>query len=928
MLTMKRTLIILFSFLFFSLSAQNQENTHLDSLLTLTNEYSEGKLVDLFIEIAKAQSINNNIEQAHRSIDEAIRLAKQIKYSEGVGKAYLTKGLICNLNNSALKAVEYFEESKKIFFQLEDRRSLALASMGLGESYGQQNYFDKANKAYGDAISFFDYIGDYKSLADAYYKSATTYKMTEDYRKALIAFKNAAETYELAKDDYGLHLTENSIAIIMYYLGDYKGAIDYWTKYEKAMREKEDWRRVSATLTNKGLIYNHWAAYDEALSLFNEALALVEKSGKSSNIAGIYNSIANAFQYSGNVEKSFEYYRKSIAIGEKLDSKQAVSIGLHNIGELHLNLGNSDSALFYVQKSLQIENTLFNNRGIAETKATLGKIYIALKRYRLAFSFLKQAEKAFDNIEDISGLADVYQKYGQAYAEIGNDSLTIYYLNKSTEIATKMNLKKMQVENHRFLSDYYEKVNNYKAALFHQKMFHQINDSIFTQKAIEKTVYNTIKLEKEVQDKKLVEMQHAQDVISYKNKIKNYIVYFTLFILFIVTTFFYLRFSSNKRSTIRLNDQYQMVLESEEKIRALIDASHDIVFLVDINGIIVSANSKAEKVLRNGNKLGGYDFKETVQPFFQNQFDPYITRILKKKNTQEFSLTSTTKRNYEITISPIFKHGIEISGLAVYIRDVTDILAARNEKNKLEKQLFQVQKLESIGTMAGGVAHDFNNYLGTILGYSSMGYEDSDDNSTAKRYFNQIILASRSAQHTVNKILTFSRKNEDKELERVNLVDVAKEAMAMVNSTKPPELTFKTDFSVDSIEILGNHTEMQQVFINLFNNAFHALEGETNGELICSLSNSLFKKEHQSIINNFNTNNIAAICVSDSGIGMTDEVLNRIFEPFFTTKIVGKGTGLGLSVVHGIIKNHKGELYVESTVGKGSAFYIYLPAIS
>lgn len=924
---MKRTLILLFFFLSISLFSQTEVNNRLDSLLDLTREYSGTQLVDVFIEIAKSQSLSNS-EQAHRSADEAIRLANQINYPIGIGKAYITKGAICNHNNHSLRGVGYFEQAKEIFFQLKDHTHLAEVSMGLAESYAQQGLFDNANKAYEDAISFFYYIGDYISLANANYKAGTTYNTVNNYHDALRSFKKAAEFYEMANDAYGLHLSENSLAIVFYYLGDFKNAFKYWTKYENAMREVEDWRRVSATLTNKGLLYNHWAVYDEAIAAFTEALKLAEISGNNSNTAGIYNSMGNAFHYSGNIEKSFEYYRKSVALGEKLNSKQTVSIGMHNIGDLHLTLGNADSALFYVQKSLQIENTLFDNRGIAETKATLGKIYIILQKHRLAFSFFEQAEKVFNDIDNISGLADIYQKYGQAYADIGNDSLTIYYIKMSTEIAEELSLKKMQYENHHFLSKYYEKAHDFEKALFHQKISHQINDSIFTQKAIEKTVINTIKLEKEAQGKELAELQHAQEVANYQNKIKDYVVYFVTLILLILALSFYLRYSSNKRATIRLNDQYQMVLESEEKIKALIDASHDIVLLVDRKGQIVSANARAEATLRNGSQLIGYDFKEIVQPFFQDQLNPHITRVLNKKVSWEFSLVSASKRTYYFTISPIFKYGIQVSGLAVYMQDVTDILAARKETKKLEDQLFQVQKLESVGTMAGGVAHDFNNYLGTILGYSSMGFDDSLEGTPAKRYFNQIMLASKSAQHTVKKILTFSRKSESKKLERVNLIDVAKEAIAMVELTKPHEIQFQTDFSHKSVEILGDSVEIQQVFINLFNNAFHAMEGAKQGYLNCSISNSIFEKNHKHIIKNLNTNNIACIRVSDDGMGMTDEVLKRIFEPFFTTKNVGKGTGLGLSVVHGIIKNHQGELHVESTVGKGTAFYIYLPAIS
>lgn len=926
MTKMKRIFFLLILLSSLSLFSQTVENNRLDSLMILTTKYSGSQLVDVFIEIAELQGSHNAV-QAHQSADEAIRLANQIKYTKGIGKAYLVKGTICNFNNNPITSLQNYKKAKEIFLETNDASELASAYIGIAESYAQQALFDRAGEEYNKAILIFEDLGDYKSLADAFYKSGTNFNMVDDYYKALIAFQNAEKYYELINDIYNFNITKNSIGIVWYHLGNFKEALKAWTEYENAMREIEDWGRVSVALSNKGLIYNQWAEYNEALSTFSEALELAERAGKTSTIAGIYNSMGNAFHFSGNFEKSFEYYHKSVELGEKLDSKQTVSIGLHNIGELHLNLGNADSALFYVEKSLQIEKTLSNRVGIAETMATMGKIYLALKKNSLAFSFFKQAEEVFNEVDNISGLADIYQKYGQAYADIGNDSLTVYYLNKSTEIAEEIDLKKMQFENHLFLSQYFEKEKDYKNALLHQKLYHQLNDSIFNQKTLNRTAYLTIKLEKEAQDKELIEMQHEQEKINYQNKIKSFLSYSVSVILLILAISFYLRFSANKKYGIRLNKQYQKVLESEEKIKALIDASHDIVLLIDRQGLIASANSKAELILHKGNHLNGFDFNEVILPLFKDQFKPHTARVLNLKKSHSFSLVSNAQRSCEITISPVFNDNTEVSGLAIYMQDVTDILIARNEKKKLENQLFQIQKLESVGTMAGGIAHDFNNYLGTILGYSSMGYDDTEEGTALRRYFNQIITASKSAQHTVQKILTFSRKDESRKEIVLNLVNVLVETIEMIESTKPKEVEIVSDFSSKSIEILGDPVEIQQVFINLFNNAFHAMEGVEKALLKCKIGTTIFKDEHVSFLQNFKSNNLACISVSDNGMGMSDQILNRVFEPFFTTKNVGSGTGLGLSVVHGIIKNHYGELFVESILGKGTTFYIYLPAV-
>jgi PAS domain S-box-containing protein len=924
---MKRTLISLLISLVFISNLWPQGSKELDSLLKLTRVFGNEQLVDVYIEIAKFQAVQNQ-EEAHQSADEAIRLAKQIKYTSGIGKAYLAKGIICNLNNNPQLGVANFVKAQDIFFNTNDRANLALALLGIGESYTLQGLFEDAAKQYEAAINHLNYIVDYEALVTAYHKKGTNYNMAGNYDKALENFKLSLNYAKNLNDLRGIGLATNSIGIVFYNRGNYKEAFSAWSEYENAMRKLEDWHRVSGALNNKGLIYIRWAAYDEALETFSEALQLEEKSGNNLYIPSIYNTMGTVFHHSGNHQKSFEYYRKSVSFAEKIGSKAAVSVALHNIGEMHLDLGNSDSALYYVQKSLQIENTLFDKVSIAETKATMGKVYLALKKYRLAFSFLEQAEKVFKEVGHKNGLADIYQKFGLAYSDIGNDTLTAFYLNKSNEIALEIDLKRTQYENHQYLANFFEKTSDFKKAYFHQKAFQQINDSIFNQLTQNKTSFLTIKLEKEEQSKELANLQHAQEVLNYKNRIKDSVVYFISLILFILVLAFYFRYSSNKKSTKRLNDQYQIVLESEEKIKALLDASHDIVLLLDRENKIVSANSRADNTLNKGNQIIGFNFLEIVQPLFHNHLDTHIIRVLKQKVSKTFSLTSSDKRTFDVTISPVFKQGLAISGLAIFMKDITEVLVSLEEKKKLEEQLFQVQKLESIGTMAGGVAHDFNNYLGTILGYSSMGYDDSEEGTPSHKYFNQIIIATKSAKHTVQKILTFSRNNENKKLNRVNLHNSAKEALDLVESIRPKEIEIKQNSVDKSVEILGDAIEIQQVFINLFTNAFHAVEGTEHGFFEYSINHGLFKDEHKSIIQSLKTNNIAGIYVLDNGVGMNEQILKRIFEPFFTTKDVGSGTGLGLSIVHGIIKNHQGVLHVESTPNQGSAFYIYLPAIS
>jgi signal transduction histidine kinase/CheY-like chemotaxis protein len=245
------------------------------------------------------------------------------------------------------------------------------------------------------------------------------------------------------------------------------------------------------------------------------------------------------------------------------------------------------------------------------------------------------------------------------------------------------------------------------------------------------------------------------------------------------------------------------------------------------------------------------------------------------------------------------------------------------ERTKLESQLMQLQKMETIGTLAGGIAHDFNNILTPILGYTEMALEEIEEDNTLRFDIEQINHAALRAKDLVKQILTFSRQMEV-EKKPSNLKDIIEEVLNLVRASLPKNIEIVADLDQPCGTVMVDTTQIHQVIMNLCTNASHAMTPD-GGTLILSLSEVELDAEAVKKLNKISPGTYACISVSDTGIGMDQQTINRIFEPFFTKKEVGVGSGLGLAVVHGIINSYRGAITVKSEPGKGTTFRVYLP---
>jgi PAS domain S-box-containing protein len=241
----------------------------------------------------------------------------------------------------------------------------------------------------------------------------------------------------------------------------------------------------------------------------------------------------------------------------------------------------------------------------------------------------------------------------------------------------------------------------------------------------------------------------------------------------------------------------------------------------------------------------------------------------------------------------------------------------------LENRLLQAHKLETIGSLAGGLAHDFNNILTTINGYSEMLLDESRENSAIAEKIRKILAAVTKAQSLTNQILTFSRQVEQQRI-AINVYDVLRETIGFVESGKKSNIGIKDRIADIGAMVYADPTQLFRVFLNLMTNGIQAI-GDKEGILSISLTKVDGSSIQHQLSKDIVAEEYAEIIFEDTGTGMDQSVMHRIFEPYFTTKDIGEGTGLGLSVVHGIIAEIEGEILVTSKKNKGTVFTVYLP---
>ena len=387
--------------------------------------------------------------------------------------------------------------------------------------------------------------------------------------------------------------------------------------------------------------------------------------------------------------------------------------------------------------------------------------------------------------------------------------------------------------------------------------------------------------------------------------------------------------------------------DSEERLRILFNGINDAVFVHEgqengIPGRFIEVNDSAcERLGYSRNELLimrpiDIDAPETL---------PNIPQVMKRLYANGYALWEGVHVRKDGTRIPveIGNHIARLEGRQVIIstvRDISERKQVEEEKAKFEAKLQQAQKMESIGSLAGGIAHDLNNILFPISGLSEMLLDDIPHGDPARESMEQIYKSAQRGSDLVKQILAFSRQSNPRKLP-IRIQSILKEVLKLARAAIPMNIEITSHIKQDCGMVSANPTQVHQILMNLITNAYHAVERNGGTINVClketdtgcniGMSHPAFGEKEDlcdnSMPEDICAGRFACITLSDTGTGIDPTLIDKIFDPYFTTKELGKGTGLGLSVVHGIVKEHGGDIRVYSEVGKGTAFHVFLPII-
>lgn len=361
---------------------------------------------------------------------------------------------------------------------------------------------------------------------------------------------------------------------------------------------------------------------------------------------------------------------------------------------------------------------------------------------------------------------------------------------------------------------------------------------------------------------------------------------------------------------------YQGLHDSEEKYRTLFEQANDAVFITTLEGRILEANERAGQLL-------GYRREELLQRTLSSLMAP--APGTGSAPPVPDPIQSGARAETEYLRQDGSRVAVEVSLGRLRVADQDLLLALVHDisrRKQTEEQLRQAQKMEAIGTLAGGVAHDFNNILTSILGYASLVQQELPPDSPLYRDMETILNSARRAADLTAQLLTFARRSSQTELRLLDPNDIVREVVKLLERTIDKAIAIEMRLSGDLAAVRGDSSQLHQALLNLCLNARDAMP--RGGRLLLETRNVYLSEQDIGKDLQLTAGDYVVLSVSDTGEGIDPTVRGRIFEPFFTTKEHGRG--LGLAMVYGIVRGHGGAVHVYSERGQGTTFKVYLPA--
>jgi PAS domain S-box-containing protein len=380
--------------------------------------------------------------------------------------------------------------------------------------------------------------------------------------------------------------------------------------------------------------------------------------------------------------------------------------------------------------------------------------------------------------------------------------------------------------------------------------------------------------------------------------------------------------TERKHAEAKLNEQLHF-------LQQLLDTIPIPVFYKDRDGLYLGCNAAFEASTRLSRKeLVGKTVHEVVPKERADMHHEVDLALLRHPGIQTYEVSGIYKdgKHHDVIFNKAtFVDANDcVAGIVGIQTDITEHKKAEEERKMLEAQLHQAQKMEAIGQLAGGVAHDFNNILTAIMGYSSIILLRMGKESPLRHFVEQVLASAERAAELTNALLAFSRR-QVLHAKPIDLCRVVRGLEKMLGRLVPEDIDFRTTVAEGDMIVMADKGQIEQVLMNLVTNAKDAMP--RGGTLTIEVSRAVMEERFVHAHGFGEPGDYACVTVSDTGQGMDEETRKRIFEPFFTTKEVGKGTGLGMAIIYGIIQQHNGCISVYSEKEMGTTFRIYLPLL-
>ena len=753
----------------------------------------------------------------------------------------------------------------------------------------------------------------------------------EQSEKSLFHAKEALEICRALKKSKKEIFFLYTIGDIYYDLNEYKNAMDYYQDAYHLSKKIEDPFEQSLITERIGIVYDEITNSDKALEYFLLTLKNREKSQNKESLALVLSNIGSVYYSMSKNEIAYDYFQRALELIKDTGNKADIGMISINIGNIFLDMKQTENALEQYQNALDIYTEINDHRGMLDVLNNLALLFTESKDYIKAEKYFDQADEILEIYKDNDRKAFIYSNMALLYLETGNIRKAGNLLRESRKIAEKYNLIDVRLNVYERLARYYSETGQSRKTYEYYHKYTTLVDSVFTKESDRAFSNLHVKYEMEKKEKEISQLSEAK---KNQLKIRNYFILISILILLLLIVLIILFKNKDKTN--------KMLEESNKKFQDMFEKHSAVMLLVDPkNGDIVSYNLSAKNYYgfssekNNIYKISTHTAKSVSQTM--------IETLQNKQNRSpgQHRLSDGQIRDIELFSTPI-KVGNKTLIYSI-VQDNTDRLRYENELKELNQNLekrinegikkaqqqqqllIQKSKLESLGILAAGIAHEINQPLGGIsMGLDNILFRHSKEKLTTeylKSQFKFLFQEIERIKHIIQHVRSFSRDQESVIVEKINVNEVIYNTLSIIQTQyENHQIKLEIKLKKKINFILGNKYKLEQVVLNLLTNAKDAVEEK-------ALKSDEADYQKMIMIKTDNVQNQVIVEILDNGIGIPENIISNIFDPFFTTKGSEKGTGLGLSIIYGIITEMNGSIDTESEKGKLTKFSIKFPVI-